>query len=214
MPGSATDTAARPRRGRRAGAVAAFKRQLVIDAARGVFEAVGLDGASMRTIARAAGCTTGAIYPAFRSKEELYAAVLMQSLDALHGEVARAIGRARGAERRIGAVMAGFYAFYVGRPVDYALGLYLFKGVGAHGLTPALDRALNARLADTLGLMVAELRAAGVTAARARRETAAAFAFLIGLLMATYTHRLALLDVAPARALADYVAALRARLPH
>jgi AcrR family transcriptional regulator len=210
---SATDRAARPRRGRRADEVTAFKRQLLIDAARRVFDAVGLDGASMRSIARAAGCTTGAVYPAFRSKEQLYAAVLMQSLDALHAEVAGALAGARGARRRVGAGIRGFYAFYVGRPVDYALGLYLFRGVGARGLTPALDRALNARLADTLGLIAVQLRAAGLSAARARRETAAAFAFLIGLLMATYTHRLGLTGVAPGRALADYVAALRSRLP-
>ena len=62
------------------GALDAYRRQLIVDAARHVFQQSGLEGASIRAIAQAAGCTTGAIYPHFRSKEEIYAVVLGDSL--------------------------------------------------------------------------------------------------------------------------------------
>jgi AcrR family transcriptional regulator len=50
------------------GALDAHRRQLIVDAARRVFEQSGLEGASIRAIAEAAGCTTGAIYPHFQAK--------------------------------------------------------------------------------------------------------------------------------------------------
>ena len=51
------------------------RRRLIVEAARRVFEAAGLEGASIRAIAQAAGCTTVSIYPLFRSKEERVAGV-------------------------------------------------------------------------------------------------------------------------------------------
>ena len=66
---------------------------MVTDAARRVFERVGLDDASIRLIAEEAGCTTGAIYPWFASKEEVYAAILAESLDHLTTYIAKRIGR-------------------------------------------------------------------------------------------------------------------------
>ena len=46
-----------------------LKRGLILDAARAVFEADGLDGASLRSIAAAAGYTPAALYFHFESKE-------------------------------------------------------------------------------------------------------------------------------------------------
>jgi AcrR family transcriptional regulator len=62
-------------------AVSDLKRTLILDAARAVFEAEGLDGASLRGIAAKAGYTPAALYFHFDSKEAIYAAVLAQSLD-------------------------------------------------------------------------------------------------------------------------------------
>ena len=47
------------------------RRALVLDAARAVFEKLGIEGASIREIARAAGYTPGAIYFYFDSKESI-----------------------------------------------------------------------------------------------------------------------------------------------
>ena len=58
------------------------RQALVLDAARAVFEQHGLEGASIREIARRAGYTPGAIYSYFDSKEAIYGALLGESLDA------------------------------------------------------------------------------------------------------------------------------------
>ncbi len=63
-------------------AVSDLKRELILDAARKVFEADGLDGASLRAIAAGAGYTPAALYFHFESKEAIYAEVLRCSLDA------------------------------------------------------------------------------------------------------------------------------------
>src|SRR5712672_1785851 len=68
------------RRTGRQKAVSDLKRELILDAARKVFEADGLDGASLRAIAAGAGYTPAALYFHFESKEAIYAEVLRCSL--------------------------------------------------------------------------------------------------------------------------------------
>src|SRR5258707_14042847 len=81
------------------------RRQVIINAARRVFERVGLDGASIRLIAAEAGCTTGAIYPWFAGKEEVYAAILAESLDHLTTYIANRIARVSDGTMRATAVI-------------------------------------------------------------------------------------------------------------
>src|SRR5215472_6783055 len=81
------------RTGRRK-AVSDLKRSLILDAARKVFEAEGLDGASLRAIAAEAGYTPAALYFHFESKEAIYAEVLRNSLANLAATVGRAVQRA------------------------------------------------------------------------------------------------------------------------
>jgi Bacterial regulatory proteins, tetR family len=69
------------REGRRE-AVSEHKRGLILKAAREIFEAEGLEGASLRAIAARAGYTPAALYFHFDSKEAIYAQVLLASLTA------------------------------------------------------------------------------------------------------------------------------------
>src|ERR1700743_1273030 len=71
-----------------------LKRDDILEPGGGVFEDAGLDGASMRSIAQRAGCTTGAIYPLFESKEQIYAELLHPSLVALGDAVRNAAAKA------------------------------------------------------------------------------------------------------------------------
>ena len=125
------------------------RRQVVIEAARRVFERVGLEGASIRLIAAEAGCTTGAIYPWFAGKEEVYAAILAESLDSLAAFVAKRLTRESDTCARARAGIEAFYRYYQKTPDELSLGLYLFRarGVQPVGLKPELNRDLNARLA-------------------------------------------------------------------
>ena len=76
---------------RRKQAVVAVKRELIRSAAKQLFAEQGLDGTSVREIAKQAGYTTGAIYFHYANKEELYADILRESLDNLLGCVASSV---------------------------------------------------------------------------------------------------------------------------
>src|ERR1700752_1931916 len=52
------------------------KRRQILDGARAVFLAQGFDAASMGEIARVAGVSKGTLYVYFKSKEELFAAIV------------------------------------------------------------------------------------------------------------------------------------------
>ena len=106
-----------------------------------MFEADGLDGASMRAIAEAAGYTAAALYFHFPSKEAVYGAVLEQSLDGLILAVTGAVSSAENAPRRLRAAALSFFDFYAGNPRDLDLGFYLFRGgMRPRGLSQELDQ--------------------------------------------------------------------------
>src|SRR5690349_23729188 len=94
---------AKERKSVRQQAVSDLKRKLILDAARKVFEADGLDGASLRAIAAAAGYTPAALYFHFASKEAIYAEVLKESLANLGQAVTYATSRAKTPSDRLRA---------------------------------------------------------------------------------------------------------------
>jgi len=183
-PLSATD-ATPPSHAERLGAA---RRALILEAAQRVFARDGLAQASLRAIAREAGCTTGAIYPWFGNKEALYAALLESSLDRLREHLAQTLSQADNA-KAARAVAGAFYDYYAQRPAELSLGFYLFQGLAPRGLGPELDRGLNTRL----GLCVTLL---GHGLARTRPgsdvmlERMQMFTYLSGLLLLLHTGRL------------------------
>jgi len=72
------------------------RRALLLDAARAVFAEQGLEGASVRVIAKRAGYTAGAIYSYFPSKEAIYAELLRESLAGCRRRWTARVARARG----------------------------------------------------------------------------------------------------------------------
>ena len=139
------------RRQGRKQAVGELKRGLILAAARRVFEAEGLDGASLRAIAAAAGYTPAALYFHFDSKEAIYAEVLRASLARLGEAVESAVAAAATPAQRLRAAAMGFFGFYAENPGDLDLGFYLFRGgMKPKGLGRARDEALNAALAAAL----------------------------------------------------------------
>lgn len=182
-----------PGRAARRETVAEVKRTIILDAARTIFEADGLQGASMRAIAKAAGYTPGAIYAYFPSKEHIYAAALGESLDRLRTateDAAADTGRGTAAERFVGAGLA-FFDFYDSNPRDLDLGFYLFRGgIRPQGLSEALNTDLNDKLLATLDPLRVAALADGATPDRARMLTADVLAHASGLLLLAHTKRL------------------------
>jgi AcrR family transcriptional regulator len=191
---------------KRKSAVADLKRGLILDAARRVFEAEGLEGASLRMIAAESGYTPAALYFHFDSKEALYAELLAQSLAALKDRVTKATARPRAPAGRLHAAALAFFDFYAENPRDLDLGFYLFRGgVRPHGVGRERDDALNAALAASLAPIADAAIELGASRARAQLLMADTLAHTAGLLLLLHTHRIRLFEADPRTLMERYV---------
>jgi AcrR family transcriptional regulator len=188
------------------------KRQSILDAAQRIFAAQGLEGASLRAIAKEAGYTPGAIYFHYASKEEIYGDLLAASLDRLHDAVRRPMTLAKDPAARLHAGALGFYDYYEAHPRDLDLGFYLFKGMRPLGLTPELDAELNGKLRAALAEIEGAMREVGAAPETALSETAALFAHAAGLLLLVHTGRIRMFRLDGRTLFLDYIAALSSRL--
>ena len=181
-----------PAKALRQQAMTDVRRALVLDAARTVFESLGIEGASIREIARAAGYTPGAIYSYFESKEAIYGALLAESLERLNAAVAAAepLGDAPGSAERLEAKASAWFNFYSDNPRELDLGFYLVQGMQPRGLTSQLNGQLNDRLHAALQPCEDALQALGLAPEAALRETTALFAHGVGLLLLKHTGRI------------------------
>ena len=158
------------------------RRERIIDAASRVFAEAGLDGASVRKIAAAAGCTTGAIYPLFESKEAIYAELLMRSLRELRRRVSDVIVTCESAEDRIRRGAFCTLDFYLERPEEFAISFYLSAGLKRKGVGNTLNEKLNAELLDLNALLNGEW--AGIVGEEeAARSQTNLFAHITGLVV-------------------------------
>jgi AcrR family transcriptional regulator len=190
-----------------------FKRQRILEAAKRVFHARGLEGAAMRAIAAEAGYTAGALYSYYAAKEHIYADILADSLAALARAIREAAASAGDPRGRVRAAAGAFYDYYRASPRELDLSFYLYQGIGPRGLSPALDRQLNGRLIAALR-PIAEAIAAlgGLGAAAAGTETVAAACHMSGVLLLERSGRLKVLDQSGPALVARYLDAMTARL--
>ncbi|QCI67790.1 TetR/AcrR family transcriptional regulator [Phreatobacter stygius] len=201
------------RRQGRTRAVKELKRSLILDAARKVFEAEGLDGASLRAIASEAGYTPAALYFHFASKEAIYAEVLQASLTNLSETVDRAVARCRTPAERLRAAATAFFGFYAANPRDLDLGFYLFRGgMKPKGLGRERDEELNAGLAAALGPIAEAAESLGATREAANLLMVDAFAHAAGLLLLAHTGRIRMFSASAPELMARYIDGVVERL--
>ncbi|HKY94525.1 MAG TPA: helix-turn-helix domain-containing protein [Kiloniellales bacterium] len=187
-------------------AVSELKRGLILKAARAVFEAEGLEGASLRAIAAKAGYTPAALYFHFESKEAIYAEVLRGSIAALGERVEAAAAALDAPAERLRAAAMAFFRFYVENPRDLDLGFYLFRGgMKPAGLGRERDRALNAALAAALSPIARAAEDLGATAEDARLVVVDVFAHATGLLLLLHTGRIRMFGASAERLMEDYL---------
>jgi AcrR family transcriptional regulator len=199
---------------RRRQAVDTVKRELIRSAAKKLFAKSGLDGTSVREIARLAGYTTGAIYFHYANKEELYADILRDSLDRLFVSVSAAISAKDSPVEALSGAFYAFVRFYDENPRDLDLGLYLLSGMQPRGLTPVLNFELNTRLLAVLDLYRVHLARAGIDKTRLNVEVAGLFDEMIGALVAAHTGRLRVIGTSLSDVVDHHVANLVFRLTH
>ena len=180
---------------------------------RGLRSSSWLDGASLREIAKRAGYTPGAIYSYFANLEEIYGALLGESLQRLNAVVASADASSDAPADLLRAKARAFYTFYRDNPKELDLGFYLFNGVKPRGLTPGLNQTLNEQLMAALRPVELQLTALGLRIDEAVGETTAVFAHIVGVLVLNNTGRIRLFRQNPDRLFERYMDALLARLP-
>jgi AcrR family transcriptional regulator len=187
----AEDRSTKMRREGRRGAVSEYKRELILQAAREVFEADGLEGASLRAIAGRAGYTPAALYFHFDSKEAIYADVLRASLSALGAAVDEAVAAKSKPEDRLHIAAMAFFGFYADNPRDLDLGFYLFRGgMKPAGLGNDRDEELNAALEHALNPIAVAATELGAQPAAANLLVVDMFAHAVGLLLLLHTGRI------------------------
>ena len=202
-----------PTTGARRTAVSGPKREHILEAARNVFEADGLDGASLRAIAARAGYTPAALYFHFESKEAIYAELLRTSLSRLGRAVDHAILRAVGPAARLRAAAMAFFRFYDENPRDLDLGFYLLRGgMKPRGLGKARDEMLNASLAEALGPISEAAVAMGARRDAARLVVVDTFAHAAGLLLLAHTGRIRMFGASAPGLMRRYVEGVVATL--
>lgn len=188
------------------------RRNLVLDAAREVFLEAGIEGASVREIARRAGYTPGALYSYFESKEALYATLLEESLARLQAAVEAVRPVKNRPDQLLAARAAAWFGFYAQNPRDLDLGFYLVHGMAPRGLTTELDQRLNAQLHAALRACEDAMQAMGLPPEAALRENTALFAHGVGLLLLQHTGRIRMFGQSAGQLFDDYVAQLIQRL--
>jgi len=187
-------------------AVSGHKRELILAAAREVFEAEGLEGASLRAIAARAGYTPAALYFHFDSKEAIYAEVLRSSLTALGMRVNDAVRKARSPAARLKAAAMAFFRFYGENPRDLDLGFYLFRGgMKPAGLGPERDRELNAALEAALQPVASSALKLGASEDESNLLMVDVFAHATGLLLLLHTGRIRMFGASASAQMEAYV---------
>jgi len=195
------------------------RHELILDAARSAFLQHGLAGTTLREIAKRAGYTPGALYTYFSSQEEIYGALLADSLQKLTAAIEAAGAGVEGAPPDRGRTATclrdqamAFYFYYRDHPNELDLGLYLFNGTRPRGLTPELNRQLNDRLMEALAPIRRGLEALGLTAEESTLETAGIFSHVVGALVLRNTGRIRLFGVNADTLAQRYLDALLLRL--
>jgi len=167
----------------------------------------------MRAIAAEAGYTAGALYSYLPAKEDIYAAILADSLGSLARAIREAAAEAGDPPSRAQAAARAFYDYYQSQPGELDLGLYLFQGIGPRGLSPALDRQLNGRLIAALNPIADAVAALGnLDPADAITETVAALCHISGVLLMERSGRLKVLGQSGPVLVARYLDDMTTRL--
>ena len=202
-------------------ALADAKRSHILNAATSVFIEFGLEAVSMREIAKRAGYTAGAIYSYFANKEEIYGALLAESLERLNAFVSdaeRAISLIEDASSSndflvLQKSVLAFYQFYRDNPRDLDLGFYLFQGLKPRGLTNECDSQLNARLRDAMLPQEIALSKLGFSKNEIDTEVTAIFAHIVGVLLLNHTGRIRMFGKSADELIKHYLDNLALRIP-
>jgi AcrR family transcriptional regulator len=148
---------------------AAERRAQLLGVARRLFARDGYRGASMESIAEAAGVTKPVLYQHFSSKRALYSALLASELARLTEELETAFGQAEGNEQRLRRGF-GAYVDFVDRNED-TFRLLFTEALGLDADFQQQVTEFRHWVAERVGVIIAA--EAGLAVPRARALAAA-----------------------------------------
>ena len=94
------------------------RKKQILDAARSLLFAEGLQATSINKIAKSAELGVGTIYFYFKSKEEIFAALQQEGIELLYGEIRGVLKGTMSSEKRLRAI-AGVYLDFSREKKDY-----------------------------------------------------------------------------------------------
>ena len=167
------------------------RKRKILEAAGRVFKRSGIEGASLRKIAREAGVTTGAIYPYFDGKEEIYAELLSESLERLYSHLAKSAANVANGVGALQSSAEAFYDYYEKRLFEFELGFHLFAGIKRHSFGKHRDKMLNSKLIRVLDVLAICIKRAApqLSDSQVSSERNSLFASLTGILTLVHTGR-------------------------
>lgn len=159
------------RRGRRPGT--STTRQSILDAARSRFASDGFAATTIRQVASDAGVDAALVMQFFRSKDELFAAVMSISPDTL----ARLTSAFDGPHERLGErVVRAFLDVWVGAPADSEPLMAMLRGA-------VVNEQANTQLREFIQARLLNAAAAGAIDDDAVLRAGLASSMLVGLVM-------------------------------
>jgi len=107
------------------------RREEIISAAESIFFTKGLSESTMDEIAEAAELSKGTLYLYYKSKEDLYLAVVMKGMDILHDLFRDAVSTGETSLKQINNLGEAYYAFFENHR-NYFRMFYFFESPQLH----------------------------------------------------------------------------------
>lgn len=145
------------------------RRQLILDAAKSVFDERGFLNATMEEIAERSELAVGTLYRYFQSKEELYVSLLFEAMEMFREGIEGARGSGGPPNEQLRAVWRFFYAFYREQPEYYRALMFLHNEGLSDAISPGVIQEINHRAGVNFRL-VAEIVQSGVDAGLYRSD--------------------------------------------
>ncbi len=131
------------------------RRQTIVEIAEDILAQSGMDGVTIRKVAKAAGVSVGSIYVYFKNKEELFLCILLGHLEQLRQDFEASMNIARDNPFETVKAMANNYKEYYltcGKHIN-AGGFVYQERTRAGEIDPALLKELHEVLGRVLGLV-------------------------------------------------------------
>jgi AcrR family transcriptional regulator len=137
-----------------------LRRDAILAAAKRVYSAKGFLGATIEDIAAEARVSVGTIYLYYKSKEDLYVSLLVESMEIFTRALSAIFRSRRRADRKLRAAWDFFYHFREEFPESYRI-FFLFHHQGfPTAVPPATLQELNRRAGRNFALAAAIVKEA------------------------------------------------------